>query len=86
MNPGDLEFFARQADEGIRSGLALTTIAPEHLAALVSAALGVEFRDRIDLQQRTIAAQAREIDRLKGEIAAAIEAANGTGGDRAHHS
>lgn len=62
-----------QAGEAQGKGLALTTIEPSTLLALVAAV--AEGRDRIGLQGATIASQATEIHRLKREIAAAVEAA-----------
>jgi ATP-dependent Clp protease ATP-binding subunit ClpA len=90
LSPRDLGALSLQASEAIEQGLALTTIPPEALAALVSlahdaahqrrladasiAALA-EARDRVGVQAATIASQATEIYRLQREIAAAVEAA-----------
>lgn len=65
MTPADLQGYADRAQAAIDLGIALTTIPPEHLRALVVEALAVELRERVALQARTIEEQAREIDRLR---------------------
>ncbi len=69
MTPSDLQGYADRAQAAIDLGFALTTIPPEHLRAIVVQALAVDLRERVDLQSRTIAEQAREIERLKAALA-----------------